>query len=249
MVFKTICVGSIPAFLDIVINMLLNCFSIMRLIVTSFSMLNIIFNLLWFPEIMSLTNKKIKNKYINNYILQKKQINLLQINIFFFIDYCYIHTISKTFLLNKKQQITTSKLRLSQTNWTFYNNLIYSNMNFIIHYYTGIKFIISHVKDYILAMLLSMSIMYYLLYIKLLTFNKLVFEWTLIIMFLYWLFSGFVFFIKKYQYSKFTSVIQRFWKRTYILFWLIESGVFLIFFFNHKRPRRTNLHVWLYKTI
>jgi len=39
------------------------------------------------------------------------------------------------------------------------------------------------------------------------------------------------FFFKKYQFSKFTSVIQRFWKRSYILFWCIESGVFLVFFF------------------
>jgi len=50
-------------------------------------------------------------------------------------------------------------------------------------------------------------------------------------MFVYWLISGFVFFIKKYQYSKFTSVIQRFWKRTYIVFWLIESNVFIIFLY------------------
>jgi len=50
-------------------------------------------------------------------------------------------------------------------------------------------------------------------------------------MFLYWLLSGFTFFIKKYQFSKFTSVIQRFWRRTFIIFWLIESGVFLTFFY------------------
>ena len=50
-------------------------------------------------------------------------------------------------------------------------------------------------------------------------------------MFLYWLLSGFVFFFKKYQFGKYTSVIQRFWKRSYILFWLIEGGTFGVFLF------------------
>lgn len=69
------------------------------------------------------------------------------------------------------------------------------------------------------------------MYLRLLSVHRVVFEWVLIVMFLYWLLSGFVFFVKKYQYNKFTSVIQRFWKRTYILFWLIESCVFLCFFY------------------
>lgn len=86
-------------------------------------------------------------------------------------------------------------------------------------------------KYWIVGLFLSLTIFYYLTYIRLLPFNKIIFEWVLVIMFLYWLVSGFVFFIKKYQYSKFTSVIQRFWKRSYILFWAIESGVFLTFFY------------------
>jgi hypothetical protein len=50
-------------------------------------------------------------------------------------------------------------------------------------------------------------------------------------MLLYWLLSGFVFFIKKYQFSHYTSVIQRFWRRSYILFWLIEGGLLGVFFY------------------
>jgi hypothetical protein len=50
-------------------------------------------------------------------------------------------------------------------------------------------------------------------------------------MFGYWLISGFVFFIKKYQFGKYTSVVQRFWRRTYILFWLIEITTFSVFLF------------------
>lgn len=61
--------------------------------------------------------------------------------------------------------------------------------------------------------------------------NHVVFFWVALVMLLYWLLSGFVYFVKKYQYSKYTSVIQRFWRRAYILFWLIESGLLLVFFY------------------
>ena len=50
-------------------------------------------------------------------------------------------------------------------------------------------------------------------------------------MFVYWLLSGFVYFIKKYQYSKYTSVVQRFWKRSFILFWVLETFLFLVYFY------------------
>lgn len=50
-------------------------------------------------------------------------------------------------------------------------------------------------------------------------------------MFSYWLLSGFVFFIKKYQFGKYTSSIQRFWRRSYIIFWLLEGCLFLVFFY------------------
>lgn len=57
------------------------------------------------------------------------------------------------------------------------------------------------------------------------------FFWIGVSMLLYWVLSGFVFFVKKYQYSRYTSVIQRFWRRTYILFWGIESCLLLVFFY------------------
>jgi len=69
------------------------------------------------------------------------------------------------------------------------------------------------------------------MYIRVLPVNKIYFSFFIIIMFLYWLLSGFVFFIKKYRFSKFVSVINRFWRRSYIIFWSIESGIFLVFFY------------------
>ena len=47
----------------------------------------------------------------------------------------------------------------------------------------------------------------------------------------YWLLSTFVFLFKKSQYSIFTRIIQRFWKRSLYLFWLLEIVLFSIYLF------------------
>lgn len=53
--------------------------------------------------------------------------------------------------------------------------------------------------------------------------------WFIIGMLFFWLFSGFNFFIKRYRYAKFTSVILRFWKRTNTYFWIAEGFLFALF--------------------
>lgn len=122
------------------------------------------------------------------------------------------------------------KFRLIQTSWLFYplKNRQRININSFLF---GIQYIWESIRLWIVGLILFIGSFYYFSYVRLLPFNKVLIEWLLIVMLLYWLLSGFVFFIKKYQFSKFTSVIQRFWKRTYILFWLIEGGIFLCFFY------------------
>lgn len=118
-----------------------------------------------------------------------------------------------------------NKLRFKQiTN----NNKFKFNINYINY---GLSSIWSLVKYWIFAGVLFIFIFIFLAYIRLFPFNKLLIETLLLSFFIYWLISGFVFFIKKYQYSKYTSVIQRFWKRTYIIFWLLEGNIFLIFMY------------------
>lgn len=86
-------------------------------------------------------------------------------------------------------------------------------------------------KFWFFSCLIGLFFLYYFFVIRLLPFNKTVFNWIMLGMFFYWFMSGFVFFAKKYKYTKFTSVIQRFWKRSYIVFWLIEASLFIIFFY------------------
>lgn len=47
----------------------------------------------------------------------------------------------------------------------------------------------------------------------------------------YWLISTFIFLFKKAQYTSFTRIIQRFWKRSLYLFWLLEVVLFSIYLF------------------
>lgn len=47
----------------------------------------------------------------------------------------------------------------------------------------------------------------------------------------YWLLSVFIFLIKKSLYGKFSSIIQRFWKRSLMLFWSIEIFLFCVYLF------------------
>ena len=126
-------------------------------------------------------------------------------------------------------------------------------------FWYGLKTIWSGIRFWALSLLLGFIIFYVLMALKFVPLLKISFQWFCIIMFLYWIFSGFVFFVKKYQTSKFTTAIQRFWRRTYIVFWLIETSIFLTFlyvtfnasqepFYMHDQIKvfKTHLFSWRY---
>ena len=62
-------------------------------------------------------------------------------------------------------------------------------------------------------------------------FTKQLSIWYVTLMLYYLLMSTFNSFLVKYRYGKYTSAIQRFWKRTGIVFWLIEGFLFFLFFY------------------
>lgn len=96
---------------------------------------------------------------------------------------------------------------------------------------SGFKFIWLGLRFWVLPLIIFFLIIYVTLVLRALPFNKLMLGWISGLMFTYWLISGFVFFFKKYQYGKYTTAVQRFWRRSYILFWMIEGGTFLVFLY------------------
>ena len=97
--------------------------------------------------------------------------------------------------------------------------------------FSGLFFLFKFINNFYISFFLLSSTIYWLLYLKIIIINKILFSWLVLTVFVYLLLSGFVFFSKKYRFGKFTTSIQRFWKRTFILFWLIESSVFVVFFY------------------
>lgn len=204
--------------------------------------------------------KKYQKVSILNYKIFKNKFNFLKFNkTFFYFDYYYIKIIS--FLFSSVNFFTNRnylkyKLNQSMLSYIYFNSLRNSNKNsvffFLNSYLSGFFFFWKLVRFWFLGLIVFFFSFYFLTYIRLLPINKVLFEWFLITMFSYWLISGFVFFIKKYQFSKFTSVIQRFWKRSFILFWVLETFLFLIYFYLTLNASEEPVYMYdqlkLYKT-
>lgn len=238
MVFKIIDTGSIPVLLENVkcfimgkflSNVSNNTFSIYNSFKDYYIYMIYPFYKKFFEKNVSLEEyfRYVRFNHYFNYIFSFKLLEFLII----LLDNLLLKYI------NNKYDNWVSSYKLQSSSWKFYYKLDndYSFFNYFkkltLSYLVFFRYLWLGLRFWIIGLILFITVVYYFSYIRLLPFSKLVFEWLLVVMFVYWLMSGFVFFIKKYQYSKFTSVIQRFWKRTYILFWLIESCIFMVFFY------------------
>lgn len=116
----------------------------------------------------------------------------------------------------------------------------------------GFKSFWRHLRFWIIPLTLFTTFTYYSFFLKLLPFSKVLVSLVLLCNMFYLLFSGFVFFLKKYQYRLYTSAIQRFWRRSLIIFWLIEASLFvcfIYFIFNaSQEPFYVYDNIQLYKT-
>ncbi len=144
-------------------------------------------------------------------------------------------------------------LKLQQTNNNFiynFSNKTYSNNLNLFSF--GLQSIWKSIRFWVLGVIIALVVVYYCLVIKLLPFTKIVFQWFILTMFFYWLVSGFVFFFKKYQYRYFTSSIQRFWRRSFTIFWAIEGCVFVVFLYLTVNANQEPVYMYdnsqIYKT-
>lgn len=103
--------------------------------------------------------------------------------------------------------------------------------NFSSYSLSGLLFLWKHIRIWLPVLLLLTIIFYISLTIRLVPITRISVEWFFVTMSGYWLISGFIFFTKKYKFGKFTGAIQRFWRRSYILFWLVECSLFAVFIY------------------
>lgn len=124
---------------------------------------------------------------------------------------------------------------LNQT--TFYKNTVYdfnkkndydSMYNNFLY---GFKTTWLSLRFWIVPVYLGVFSFMYMSFLKAISFNMLIVRCIMLFGVVYWLFSGFVFFMKKYQYRYFTSSLQRFWKRCYAIFWMLEFYTFSVFLY------------------
>ena len=99
------------------------------------------------------------------------------------------------------------------------------------HLLFGFKSLNKLTRRWFLSLVLALSSLYFLSLVRVLPVNTVLFQWFALGFFSYLLISGFVFFVKKYRFTRFTSAVQRFWRRSYILFWLIESCLLVVFLY------------------
>lgn len=101
-------------------------------------------------------------------------------------------------------------------------------------------------KTTLISIFLTLLYFIYTIFFFKLQFVKQLAIWFIIGMMYFWLMSGFNFFLKRYQYGKFTSQIQRFWKRTNTSFWLIEGFLILLFFYYYLNSSQEPTYMYDY---
>ena len=173
--------------------------------------------------------KKFNFNYFNFFLSYNKYKNeLLDYNFIRFDERFKKHFFKISYKTSNQNLILTGLFLYDFKFKKYYNSLLDFYIN-------NAKPVLLIFYDFFKKLIIPVFVFIYILVSLILSgylpFNKILFAWLVSIMSFYWLMSGFVFFVKKYQYSNFTAAIQRFWKRSYIIFWILEIFVFLIFMY------------------
>lgn len=112
-----------------------------------------------------------------------------------------------------------------------------------------LNILIFNVKWIIVALVISVTYFFVSLFYIQIDLTKQIALWYLFVISYYLLISTFNSFLIKYKYGKFTSAIQRFWKRTGIVFWLIEGFLFLLFFYYYLNSSQEPLYMFDYANL
>ena len=203
-------------------------------------------------KVIKLENKNSDLIVISTYKEKRFFSNTLLLSL---IDYVYIYllTVSMGIELNIKNTFSMNikTKQLDNSGFYLFNNVFNLSSLNQLHLY-GLRSVWKHLRFWLVPITISLVFVYYSFFLKSLPFMKIFGAYVLIINMFYLLFSGFVFFVKKYQYRLFTSVIQRFWRRSLIIFWAIEGSLFTVFVYLIFNSSQEPVHVYdniqIYKT-
>jgi len=171
---------------------------------------------------------------------------------FYLLDWFLTYIVSFNFF--RKTKVSENfNVKISQNNnnafYTFNTNVVFPGVQLFLY---GLRSVWKHMSFWVLPLVVAAIFVYFSFFLKSLPFAKVVFAYVLLANMYYLFISGFVFFIKKYQYRLYTSAIQRFWRRSLIYFWAIESCLFATFIYlilnANNEPVYMYDNVQLFKT-
>lgn len=155
------------------------------------------------------TNNIAINDFKSNGLTLKKKLTKFFFLRKFTINQFYINFFKKVYTLiffNNKNYFTKNNFRFSYKNKGFF----FSKNSFFKTFISGFNYVWLGVRFWALPTLFLLTFLIFLIFYKNVPIYKFSFMSFIIISLLYWLLSGFTFFIKKYRYRYFTSAIQRF---------------------------------------
>ena len=98
-------------------------------------------------------------------------------------------------------------------------------------HFNAFKLFFKFTVRWLTSLVLSVSVLIMLFVLRDIPVNKFLFTAVSLGFFVYLLISGFVFFLKKYRYSKYTTAMHRYWRRTLSIFWILEGFLFCVFLY------------------
>lgn len=169
---------------------------------------------------------------------------------YYYMDFILILFLKRFYKKNHNNVVFNLKHKNINNNYVY--NYKFKFYDFKHTVLSGISSIWKHLRFWILPLVFVYLYMQYTFFLKTSSVSKFTFGYFLILNTFYLLISGFVFFFKKYQYRLYTSAIQRFWRRTLIIFWLIEASFFVVFMYLTLNASQEPVHVYdnvqMYKT-
>lgn len=167
-----------------------------------------------------------------------------------FIVFWYRKTVKSLYMTQHMQNIFIKYIIILNQKNTFYtvNKFLYEN-KFSKTVKIILKIFLFNLKWIYCSFVLSSAYFLFSLFYLQIELTKQLALWYVVGILCYLLIITFNNFLNKYKYGKFTSAIQRFWKRTSIVFWLVEGFLFVIFFYYFLNSSQEPIYMHDYTSL